>query len=119
MTSDCTPTPMRLLQRLVGGRGAPVRAALHAYAHHGALSSPQVGGVLPSAQFCNTLTHSVLQLWRAVPGTSASQSVDLPSMDDSVAPYAVHATWMRQQRIECADGLDAPCVPRECALNAP
>ena len=111
MTSDCIPTPLRLLQRLVGGRGAPTRAVLHACAHHGALPSPQVGAVLPSAQFCNTLTHSVLQLWRAVPGTSG-RSVDLPNMDDTVAPYAVHATWMRQQRIECADGLD-------CALIAP
>ena len=33
---------MRLLQRLVGGRGAPVRAVPHACAHHDALSSPQV-----------------------------------------------------------------------------
>ena len=39
------------------------------------------GGVLPAAQFCNTLTHDVLQLWRA----------------RAVRPYVVHATWMRQQ----------------------
>lgn len=39
------------------------------------------GAVLPAAQFCNTLTHDVLQLWRAA----------------GVAPLAVHATWMRRQ----------------------
>lgn len=43
-----------------------------------------MAGVLPSAQFCNTLTYSVLQLWRK-PGAQ---------------PYALHATWMRQQRIQ-------------------
>ena len=52
MTSDCIPTPVRLLQWLVGGRGAPTRAVLHACAQHGALPSPQVGAVLPPAQSC-------------------------------------------------------------------
>lgn len=40
-----------------------------------------VGAVLPSAQFCNTLTYSVLKLWEPL----------------HVRPFAVHATWMRQQ----------------------
>jgi hypothetical protein len=39
------------------------------------------GAVLPAAQFCNTLTHDVLQLWRSA----------------GVSPFAVHATWMRRQ----------------------
>ena len=47
----------------------------------GMLNGTSVGGVLPSAQFCNTLTHSVLQLWKA----------------QSVRPFVVHATWMRTQ----------------------
>ena len=50
----------------------------------GFCNGSSVGGVLPSAQFCNTLTHSVLQLWK----------------QREVRPYAVHATWMRQQRME-------------------
>ena len=50
----------------------------------GLVNGTVVGGVLPSAQFCNTLTHSVLSLWRV----------------HGVAPYVVHATWMRQQREE-------------------
>lgn len=48
----------------------------------GLVNGTAVGGVLPSAQFTNMLTFSVLQLGRAA----------------GVAPYAVHATWMRQQR---------------------
>lgn len=47
----------------------------------GMLNGSSIAGVLPSAQFANTLTYSVLQLWRR-PG---------------VRPYAVHATWMRMQ----------------------
>ena len=43
------------------------------------------GGVLPSAQFCNTLTHDVLQLWRK------------KKLGGDVRPYVVHATWMRNQ----------------------
>ena len=50
----------------------------------GMVNGTVVGAVLPSAQFCNTLTHSVLRLYRK----------------DGVAPYALHATWMRQQREE-------------------
>ena len=50
----------------------------------GLLNGTSVGGVLPSAQFCNTLTHSVLQLWKATAG-------------GPVKPYVVHATWMRNQ----------------------
>ena len=30
----------------------------------GLVNGSVVGGVLPAAQFCNTLTHSVLSLWR-------------------------------------------------------
>ncbi len=41
-----------------------------------------MGGVLPTAQFGNTLTHSVLQLGRA----------------EGVDPYVVHATYMRSQK---------------------
>ena len=52
----------------------------------GLLNATSVGAVLPAAQFCNTLTHSVLQLWRAE--------------EPPVRPYALHATWMRQQREE-------------------
>ena len=47
----------------------------------GLVNGTVVGGVLPSAQFCNTLTFSVLKLWEHVDAT----------------PFAVHATWMRQQ----------------------
>ena len=47
----------------------------------GLVNGSVVGGVLPSAQFCNTLTHSVLRLWLA----------------NDVAPYVLHATWMRLQ----------------------
>ena len=43
-----------------------------------------IGGVLPIAQFGNTLTHSVLKLWKF----------------EKVRPYAVHATWMRSQDID-------------------
>ena len=50
----------------------------------GLLNGTSVGAVLPSAQFCNTLTHSVLQLWKATAG-------------GPVKPYALHATWMRNQ----------------------
>lgn len=52
----------------------------------GLLNGTSVGGVLPSAQFCNTLTHSVLRLYAA--------------LQPPPAPFAVHATWMRQQREE-------------------
>merc|ERR1740115_42223 len=48
----------------------------------GLVNGSVVGGVLPAAQFCNTLTHSVLSLWRV----------------HGVQPFVVHATWMRQQR---------------------
>jgi hypothetical protein len=47
----------------------------------GLIGGNVTGAVLPAAQFCNTLTHDVLQLWRAA----------------KVAPFAVHATWMRRQ----------------------
>ncbi|KAL1518457.1 hypothetical protein AB1Y20_002749 [Prymnesium parvum] len=47
----------------------------------GLVNGTVVGAVLPSAQFCNTLTYSVLKLWRPL----------------GVRPFAVHATWMRQQ----------------------
>ena len=40
-----------------------------------------VAGVLPAAQFTNTLTHSVLKLWEVA----------------RVTPFVVHATWMRRQ----------------------
>jgi len=39
------------------------------------------GAVLPAAQFCNTMTHDLLQLWKQA----------------GVRPFAVHATWMRRQ----------------------
>ena len=45
----------------------------------GLVNGSVVGGVLPAAQFCNTLTHSVLSLWRV----------------HGVQPFVVHATWMR------------------------
>ena len=48
----------------------------------GLTNGTSVAAVLPVAQFCNTLTHSVLQLWKGA----------------GVRPFAVHATWMRQQR---------------------
>lgn len=47
----------------------------------GLVNGTVVGAVLPSAQFCNTLTFSVLKLWQPI----------------GVRPFAVHATWMRQQ----------------------
>ena len=47
----------------------------------GLVNGSVVGGVLPSAQFANTLTFGVLELWR----------------QHRVAPYVLHATWMRQQ----------------------
>ena len=82
----------------------------------GFCNGSSVGGVLPSAQFCNTLTHSVLQLWKP----------------RGVAPYAVHATWMRQQRIEykqmrlreemmwrdAPDWYGAPLAPPEHCASA-
>ena len=47
----------------------------------GLVNGSVVGGVLPSAQFCNTLTCGVLKLWKSL----------------RVEPYVLHATWMRQQ----------------------
>ncbi len=47
----------------------------------GLVNGSVFGGVLPAAQFCNTLTHGVLQLHKPL----------------GVRPFVVHATWMRQQ----------------------
>ena len=49
----------------------------------GLVNGTVIGAVLPAAQFCNTLTHSVLRLWHAA----------------HVEPYALHATWMRRQEM--------------------
>ena len=49
----------------------------------GLLNGSVAGAVLPVAQFTNTLTHSVLALWRGA----------------NVKPYALHATWMRRQEV--------------------
>ena len=56
--------------------------------------------MLPAAQFCNTLTHDVLQLWRA----------------RGVRPYVVHATWMRQQA-EAATPCTTGCTPTHPACH--
>ena len=52
----------------------------------GMVNGTSVGAVLPSAQFCNTLTHSVLHLWK-YPKDGSSRT----------RPFALHATWMRNQ----------------------
>ena len=58
----------------------------------GLVNGTVMGGVLPAAQFTNTLTHDVLQLWRA----------------RSVRPYVLHATWMRQQ-VRARHSSPTPC----------
>lgn len=69
----------------------------------GLVNGSVVGAVLPSAQFCNTLTHSVLSLWRV----------------HGVAPFVVHATWMSAERdLEPRSGGEQSGRAPRCPLLA-